>query len=345
MERLKSLRCTIPASICLLAMAVAVALAGSKISIKNADDYGFAYGGEYGFAGQQSLIVTTTPDQVFSFDVASRVGGVILQAIAQPDPSSARVNISYDLALQDGHRFTITMGDETSEIPAPDWEVIPLIRFVDSGQTAAMSLLGEPKNDMEKMSWSLFGTMFIEIHPVLCDTVLGNNFIFTDAMLVAGSPGRIRDVTESFSVPIPGYTDLAKFDKEKSEQTAKKVKDKLSTGGWNTYIYTDVGVNFKFSIRKQSLEITGEPYYAFLSLDFEKKTSDLNNELTNIFRNTIMVRDLNPKIYELDRKAFQTAAILRYIKAANTETWSALVKTVSAQSPEPSMDTPRAWTR
>jgi hypothetical protein len=345
MGPLKSLLRTVPTSVCLLIVAIAIALAASKVSIKNADDFGFVYANEQGFAEQQSLLVTAiNKEQVFSFAVASRVGGVILQAVAQPEPSSGKLSISYDHTAQDGHRFKIKIGDETGEILAPDWEMIPLIRFVDSPYTAAMSLLGKPKNEVEKKSSSFFSrTMFIEIHPAFRDTVLGNNFIFTDAMLVDGEPGDIRSVTESFSEPIPGYSDLANFDEAKSSKAVDRIADQLSEGDWNTYIFTDVDVKFTFSIKEHRLEMTGEPYYAFLLLDAEKQTSELDNKLTEMVRTSKVFQDLNPKIYELDRKAFQLAALLRNLKAADTEKWGALAKSVSLESPEPSMETPRAW--
>jgi hypothetical protein len=331
--------------ICLLGVSIAVALAAPKVTLKRADDYGFVYAKEHGFADQQSLMVTAIGrERVFSYDVASRVGGVILQAVAEPDPSSGKVSMTYDPASQDGHRFKINIGDEAGEILALDWELVPLIRFVDSGQTAAMTLLGEPKNQAERMSSSFFSrTMFIEIHPAFRDTVLGNNFIFTDAMLVDGSPGDIRDVTESFSEPIPGYSDLATFNETKSEQAAERIEDELSEGGWNTYIFTDVDVKFSFFIRDHRLKMTGEPYYAFLSNDFETKTTEINDRLTEMFRHSGLIQDLNPKIYELDRTSFQLAAVLRKLKATDTEKWEALLKAIPAGSPEPSMDTPRAW--
>jgi hypothetical protein len=345
MSTLKS-RLRVLISICLFVVAIAAAFAGPRVTIKNAHDFGFVYANEQGFADQQLLRVAAVgAQQVYSFAVASRVGGVILQAVAQPEPSSGRVSISYDRTAQDGHRFKIKIADASSEVSAPDWEVIPLIRFVDTPYTAAMSLLGKPKNQVEKKSSTFFSrTMFIEIHPAFRDTVLGNNFIFTDAMLVGGEPGDMRTVTESLSEPIPGYSDLANFDEAKSSVAADRIADQLSEGGhWNTYIFTDVGVNFTFSIKGNQLEMTGEPFYAFLSLDEENQASTLNSKLTDIFRANKVFYDLNPKIYELDRRAFQLAALLRNFKAADTEKWKALVKSVSLESPEPSMETPRAW--
>ena len=73
-------------SICLLIVAISVAFAAARVSIKNAEDIGFVYAKQQGFAEQQSLMVEAyNREQVFSFAVASRVGGVILQAIAQPE--------------------------------------------------------------------------------------------------------------------------------------------------------------------------------------------------------------------------------------------------------------------
>ena len=185
--------------------------------------------------------------------------------------------------------------------------------------------------------------MFIEIHPAFRDTILGNNFIFTDAMLVDGEPGDIRSVTESLSEPVAGYSDLGNFDETKSSKAAEQIAEQLSESNWNTYIFTDVDVKFTFAIRQHRLKMTGEPYYAFLLLDEEKQTSELNNELTKTLRGNKVFKDLNPKIYELDCRAFQFAALLRNFKAADPAEWEALARTVSLQSPEPSMATPRAW--
>ena len=50
MGALKSLLRVVPTSVCLLIVAIAVALAASKVSIKNADNFGFVYAKEQGFA-------------------------------------------------------------------------------------------------------------------------------------------------------------------------------------------------------------------------------------------------------------------------------------------------------
>src|SRR5438552_3793974 len=132
MRALKSLFRAIPTSISFLVIAIAVALAAAKVSIRNAEDFGFVYGKEHGFAEQQSLVVTAISKEVYGYAVASRVGGVILQAVAQPELASGKLSIVYDRNAEDGHRFKITVGKETSEILAPDWEMIPLIRFVNT---------------------------------------------------------------------------------------------------------------------------------------------------------------------------------------------------------------------
>src|SRR5690242_19150296 len=129
MRVLNSLLRAVPASISLLIVAIVVAFAGPRVSIKNADELGFVYAKEQGFAEQQSLLVAAVGEaQVFSYAVASRVGGVILQGVAQHEPSSGKLSISYDHTAQDGHRFKLKIGDEAAEILVPDWELIPLIR-------------------------------------------------------------------------------------------------------------------------------------------------------------------------------------------------------------------------
>src|SRR5262249_20936580 len=159
-------------------------------------------------------------------------------------------------------------------------------------------------------------------------TVLGNHFIFTDAMLVDANPDRMRRITERFSDPIPGYSDLAKFDEDKSARASREVREILTRkrGGWSSYIFTDVNVRFTFAIRKKRLEISGEPYYAFVKLDHMRETSMQNTELTKTLQNSKALRNLNPKIYALNLNVFRIAAFLRKIKSSNAEGWAALVK-------------------
>jgi hypothetical protein len=87
----------------------------------------------------------------------------------------------------------------------------------------------------------------------------------------------------------------------------------------------------------------GGPYYAFLNIDLYGRTSDLNVALTSLLREDPNVRELNPKIYDLDRLAFQITALLRRYRTFDPDKWRLLVKEVSSVSPEPSMATPRAF--
>ncbi|MEH2554478.1 hypothetical protein V1286_002007 [Bradyrhizobium algeriense] len=326
----------------LLFAAISVAAAGPRVSIKGDEDLGFVYAGQHGYAKQQPLLYAASGAQrVFSYAIVSHVGGVILQGIAEPETAVAKLAVSYDRAAGDGQRFKVILGTETGDIRAPDWQIIPLIKFVDSKQTAAVSLLGEPKNEAEKREVN--DSMFVEIHPAFRDTVLGNNFVFTDAMLVGSNPNQLRAVTERFSEPISGYSDLAPFEEARSAAAARRLQLALQNGGWNSYIFTDVDVRFTFGIRDKKLEISGEPYYAFVQADELKETSKVNAELTNTFRNDPVFQDLNPKIYALNRSTFRITAFLRSVRASNAEGWKALVKEVSGKTPEPTMETPRAW--
>jgi hypothetical protein len=327
---------------------VALALAAPLIFIKDSQDFGLVYENERGVSEQRDLWVSAVGEQVRSYDVASRVGGVILQATAAPESTAEAKTIAlgYDPSKQDGGRFSVSFGTQNLLLEAPDWLIVPLARFVDTPATAAISLLGEPKTSSERRVVAKNPRlMFVETHPVFRNTVCGNNFLFTDAMLVDANPHRIRRITESLSEPIMGYSDTHKFDEARSKAAADSIRKTVSDGNFDTYIFTDLDVQFTYGIQDQKLVLHGQPYYLFLALDDDTKTTSEDEALTRELRGSKRFSDLNPKIYGLDERLFQLSAFFRAVKAKYPPAWSQFMKSISGVTVIPTVRTPRAWIR
>jgi tetratricopeptide (TPR) repeat protein len=56
-----------------------------------------------------------------------------------------------------------------------------------------------------------------------------------------------------------------------------------------------------------------------------------------------MLRQVNPPLYEAVNKTMRYAALFRYVKAHNPQSWKAFYAQVATQVPEPDVTTPNAW--
>jgi hypothetical protein len=285
------------------------------------------------------------PEEVFSYTVASGVGGVLFQATALPAGNAVNqpLSVRYDPAREDGQRLVVTIG--TSEIVPLlyDWQLIPIARYADSEYNACITLLGRP-SFLEILTGGS-RDMYLEVHPAFSNTLIGFNLFLIDAMLI--SPDRVRRIPGALSETVRGYND-GEFNETRSVLGAGVVNQLLSTWsyGYSSYIYTDCETNITYDVIDGQLVFVGVPSYQFLLLDSVHKTAALNQRLNAAaIRNRPFITALNPAVYTTAETTAQWAAFFRRVKAQDVSGWNAFIEQIAGVEAEPSITIPRVWQR
>jgi hypothetical protein len=234
--------------------------------------------------------------QVTSPHVLRTIGGIVFQATAVlNDPlAGKKMTLVYEPTRSDGERVTLKINDANVKVSLFDWELLPILHFVASGDTALVTLLDDPKTDAERnFRDRLFdddiGVFFVGIHPSLSNTLLGMNAVFVDAMFLGppdnaesltaransyGAQLRLQDPRNpSTLIPIPGYNSFSAPEAQTGTQTmplgsasksaARTIVEALNRHHAEGYIVSDFDSNFAATVKNNSLLIDGSPHYYF----------------------------------------------------------------------------------
>jgi hypothetical protein len=313
-----------------------------QVKITGSAAYGFTQAGR---ARSNLTVRARGSEQVFSYDVASTIGGVLFQATAIPAGNAVNqtVSLRYNPALEDGRRLTVTIGNVGISPVLYDWQIIPVARYADSGYTACITLLGE-RTDAEMETHTL-DSMYLEVHPALSDTLIGFNLFLVDAMLIY--PYRMWQITDSFSGTVRGYHDITP-NKTKSALNMVRISSILEEPSypWHSYIYTDCETDITYNVTDGQLVFTGVPSYRFFRTDAENRTITMSHELNDaIIQRQIRIRDINSTVYTSAEKTAQWAAFFRAVQERNPDGWQGFMGQIADVQAEPAMTIPRVWHR
>jgi len=327
----------------LLALFLASGVLAAPVEFVNLKNYGI-------FGGRNiSLTVSARGKQAVSYEIVSRVGGILFQAVAIPSSSAEGkpVNIEYRANQPDGQRLIVYIGDTAVTVDMYDWQIIPTALFAATEDTACMTLLGHPKTQEERLLCIENPTayMFAEFHPKFINTLTGINLFFVDAMLVDGNTNRIRQITSNLSGIIPGYNDIS-IDEDKSAAGATHIRRLLfaTLNNWESYIYTDYGTDIWYEIINEKLVFTGFPSYLFILINRDTETVTINSSLSaQIRKNIERLRSINPIIYRAAEQTAQWAAFFRMVKEQYPQVWESFIAQINNAEPIMQIETPRYW--
>jgi hypothetical protein len=315
-----------------------------EVGIMGSPAFGIAQGSR---AASALARTATGPKEVFSYSIASGIGGVLFQATALPRGNAVNqpVSVSYNPAKADGQRLAVTIGGAIISPLLYDWQFIPVARYADSEYNACITLLGQPTNS-ERITDTDYH-MYLEVHPAFSNTLAGFNLFLIDAMLVDANPNRMRRITGSFSETVRGYNDR-EFDETKSAGSAGLISRMLQDRQyrWDSYIYTDCGTDITYDVVNGRLVFTGVPSYQFFKIDHEAKTVTMEGGLNAaLARNRTLVTALNPAIYAAAETTAQWAAFFRRVKEQNPSGWKMFIERIAGVKAEPAITVPRVWLR
>lgn len=247
--------------------------------------------------------VTGTPD-LMAVETITVVGGVIFVEQARPQsPQYACPAFAVDPAEASGKRLTADFAGRRVRGTIYDWELQPLMGFVDSGSDALFTYMG----------------VHGEYHRSFAGNLAGFNLFLVDTFRSLRTPERAHLAVQT---PVPGYTtgpDKDRIDK----QAARKLKRWM---GRSHLMFTDLDVDFVFRPEDGELVVDGDPYW--IALDSHGPGP---GRITDRFHDTAATLAANPVVFGSGFRLAKYAALLRYVKADCPERWQALKRSVAKQ--------------
>jgi hypothetical protein len=293
----------------------------------------------------------------------SRIGGVTFETVATPTPglSIASISLTYNPSKWDGQRFATTINGREYLLPEYDWQLIPIVQFAESNSTACFTLFGSLSDPELQRALQLTPMMtggepaqIVSFHSAFQDTLVGLRLFQLDQMLFdpnaydlpRTSTGAVLGKGEA-QPNIEGNR-AAVIEFSKSFESQKKL-----LGGYDSYVINDL-TKVRFALNQGRLELTGQPFVHLFRYgpDNENDAPIYNKQLSEwVWRNSNILRNINPHAWDNGIKVMRYAAFFRYCKRTNPSAWATLVASTanvkvspSVQTPDVSMDT-AAWTR
>ncbi len=205
----------------------------------------------------------------------SRVGGVAFGRTAQPEDGLTidRVDFAYDSSQADGSRFKVKVNDIPVHLQAFDWQLVPIARFVDTGEISIVTAFGELYDKAEAERVRAQGGYVFSYHPAFENTLLGLRLVHAD--LLAMHPA-FSDLPRWQGEYILGLGENSPSPSEVQSRSMERrnALDTVSQIGFRSYVVTDAGISVTFRVQNCSIEVEGEPYYRFWR--YSRERSDFN---------------------------------------------------------------------
>lgn len=318
----------------LLSLLLAVsALAGQSFLTFGAPDDALSRVGS-GFTNLQNLIVENVDPRdmgrhvLVNQAVLSQTGGGLLVSTAEPAPHlrGRKAWIRYVPSNPDGSRFQVTVGDKTALMSLFDWEAKPLVGFVESRHYGAINAeLGSP-------------SILIELDAAFQQSIMGLRFIQAD-LLPRNVIASQKYLPRNRSGVIFGGGERRRYGSEADAEAAMRELAPLFAVRTPSYsVLTDAGQPFVFSLRGNSFEIDGTPYYFWWNPQGGAVAPDeyLNREFRRAWPT---LRRANPLVIGCVERAFRATAFFRYQQQDNPANWNEFARQV-ATIQAPTVPTP-----
>jgi hypothetical protein len=233
------------------------------------------------------------------------VGGVAFKETARLNPALQinNLTIRYDTGQPDGNRLQLTINGEKSHYTLYDWQLIPLVKYADSRYVACFSYFGELLNkELENIVLKNDGHI-MNYHQELYNTLLGYRIAYMDLMVMyeftTGLPKQngawLLGASESNPDVVANTLGQVQF-----IQHLNKIENDLGYT-FRSYIITDHSREIQISLKNDTLNLSGFPYYRCWyyredTKGFNKKS--INDSITNRYQ-VILNNELakNPNFY------------------------------------------------
>jgi hypothetical protein len=249
--------------------------------------------GKYSFATAPApplMQNISMPRGHYSSKGLSGVGGISFDKIAHPakELGSPSLVFYYDPRMPDGNRFHLEIDNKKVVAPIHDWMLIPIVRYTNSGYNSCFTYFGQLEDKADEKIVRDNEGHILNYHPDFFNTLLGLRLADMDLLLMydfaEDPPKRNGQYVLGASENHP--------DVSKNENGLYRLINNLNTAVesndqmYRSYLISDYKQDIAFYINKDTLAITGYPYYycwryAYDNADFskEKLTIEISQEL------------------------------------------------------------------
>jgi len=211
----------------------------------------------------------------------SGVGGVSFDQVALPETSFKikSLNINYNSKTKDGSRLILTINGKLVKVYLPDWLLVPIAKYTESPYYSCVTLFGKLNDKtLEKKVTEQKGRV-INYHPAFENTLIGIRLAYMDMLL--GYPFTSDLPKSSNGNYILGAGEI-KPDVEANQNGAYNLSQSIiSTQNkykytFRSYIISDYSRLITFKQQRDSLVISGFPYYYCWKFSSDNKDYDIN---------------------------------------------------------------------
>jgi len=227
--------------LCLIVLIFCYSLTYSQNAINILDLY------HESFPDNTARIITANA-QIGDYAFHANIGGVSFQAVASPAADIKNEAVSLDFV---NNGLVVQIGTKTFYPDLPVWQLAPIVNFVNSSYTVAVSQSGDTTNNKGAQC---------RFHPAFLDNLLGLRLFQADLL-------NQTDILWDLPIDDQRHYILAPseqpFTPLQDSTVHRSIYEKLAAGDFTSFVLTDKDVNIVFDIDESGLKITGHPYYYF----------------------------------------------------------------------------------
>ena len=270
------------------------------------------------------------------------VGGVAFDGVARPADGLEveTFSLDYDRGAEDGRRLVATINGQRAVADVYDWELVPIAKYADSGESSCFTLFGELDDEEEQAELQRRGARILNYSSAFEDTLIGLRLFQLDVLMLG----------EDFATELPAERGRYVLGKGEAAPNVKRNQvifkrydrslEELRTSlqgaanvWYRSYVICDRFQDIRFSILDGSIQITGEPYYYFVSwplfgedgeATYLKRFSEAHTSLVPLLAN------VNPQVWSAGRKTMRYGALFRYCKKNAPGEWREFMAAVNA---------------
>jgi len=256
--------------------------------------------GSFSFASPPAMVIKQRvdfkpdiilPDEemlpsVFSQSVVSSVGGISFGATAKKEGALdiQSLSIGYNASLPDGERMELTINGKPVAFRVYDWMLKPIAGFSDSEFNSCFTYFGQLQDTKLEETILRNGGHVLNYHPALQNTLLGWRLSDMDILILydfTSDLPRINNKVILGAGEAPPDVQANNYGAYEFSSHINKIEKKLGYS-FQSYIITDFSRDVTFSIARDSLFISGFPYYYCWKYQNSLKGYDINKVAAEI---------------------------------------------------------------